>query len=65
MIYFKACQRCQGDMLLERDRYGQYLECIQCGYETDPLRLQQTRAPRVAANADVDAAADKLLAAAG
>ncbi len=61
MIYFKACNRCQGDMLLERDRYGQYVQCIQCGYETDPLRLQQAR--RVTVN--VDAVVAKILAATG
>ncbi len=61
MIYFKACNRCQGDMLLERDRYGQYLQCIQCGYETDPLRLQQARRAIV----NVDAVVAKILTKAG
>ena len=33
MIYFKACPRCQGDMSLDSDQYGWYMECLQCGYE--------------------------------
>lgn len=61
MVYFKACNRCQGDMLLERDRYGQYVQCIQCGYETDPLRLQQARRATV----NVDAVVAEILTATG
>ena len=31
LVKTKACKRCGGDLSLERDRYGTYLECIQCG----------------------------------
>ena len=27
----KACKRCRGDLSLEHDKYGTYVECIQCG----------------------------------
>ncbi|MFH1647752.1 MAG: hypothetical protein ABID71_08730 [Chloroflexota bacterium] len=27
----KACKRCGGDLSLECDIYGVYVECIQCG----------------------------------
>jgi hypothetical protein len=27
----KACKRCGGDLSLECDVYGVYIECIQCG----------------------------------
>jgi hypothetical protein len=27
----KACPRCKGDLSLECDIYGVYIECIQCG----------------------------------
>ena len=30
-IKTKACKRCGGDLSLERDRYGAYAQCIQCG----------------------------------
>ncbi len=30
-IQTKACKRCGGDLSLERDKYGTYIECIQCG----------------------------------
>ena len=35
MIYFKACQRCGGDMHLSGDYYGDYRQCLQCGYLED------------------------------
>ena len=35
MIYFKACPRCRGDMTPSEDLYGHYLECLQCGYESE------------------------------
>lgn len=31
VIWSKGCQRCGGDFSLERDRYGTYLICLQCG----------------------------------
>ncbi len=35
MIYFKACPRCRGDMAEDRDAYGFYVFCVQCGYQRD------------------------------
>ncbi len=32
MLYLKACPRCRGDVKYERDVYGRYLECLQCGF---------------------------------
>ena len=31
-LYLKACPRCRGDVKYERDVYGRYLECLQCGF---------------------------------
>ena len=31
LIRPKACQRCGGDLSLESDKYGSYMDCIQCG----------------------------------
>jgi hypothetical protein len=31
LIRTKACKRCGGDLSLECDIYGVYVECIQCG----------------------------------
>ena len=57
MIYFKACPRCQGDMHLTRDLYGRYVECFQCGYESEaaeeeqrtPLGLEEAQGVKVEA----------------
>ena len=37
MVEFKACPRCTGDLKLTRDMYGDYRECLQCGYTKDIL----------------------------
>ncbi|MBI2906338.1 MAG: hypothetical protein HYX92_01640 [Chloroflexi bacterium] len=31
MIKLKACVKCNGDVLVERDAYGWYEQCLQCG----------------------------------
>jgi hypothetical protein len=31
MFWLKACPRCLGDLHEERDLYGPYVVCIQCG----------------------------------
>ena len=35
MIYFGACPKCQGDVTLSRDSYGNFLSCLQCGLMCD------------------------------
>jgi len=36
MIKFKACPRCsQGDLILDRDAFGRFLQCIQCAHIVD------------------------------
>ena len=32
MIKLKACPKCHGDLYLQRDQYGRYMSCLQCGY---------------------------------
>ena len=32
MLELKSCPRCKGDIRIDRDTYGWYEECIQCGY---------------------------------
>ena len=42
MLYFRSCPRCKGDMHMNRDMYGTYKECLQCGHMIDierPNRL--------------------------
>ena len=44
MYWLKACPRCRGDLREEKDFYGAYVACIQCGYvlnaqDEEALRL--------------------------
>ena len=31
MFFLKSCPKCQGDMFLDQDGYGSFIECLQCG----------------------------------
>lgn len=35
MLKLKSCPRCKGDVRIDRDEYGWYEECLQCGYVCD------------------------------
>ena len=35
MIKLRACPKCRGDLYLNQDMYGKYLNCLQCGYLKD------------------------------
>jgi len=43
MLKLKSCPRCKGDVLLDRDQYGWYHYCLQCGYVCDLVEIQQPR----------------------
>jgi hypothetical protein len=40
IIQSKACKRCGGDLSIESDIYGLYIECIQCGATFSKKDLQ-------------------------
>jgi hypothetical protein len=31
MVWLKGCRRCGGDLYSEKDEYGLYIACLQCG----------------------------------
>ena len=35
MMKLHACKKCQGALILDKDEFGWYEECIQCGYTRD------------------------------
>ena len=35
MIFYKACPRCNGDIHINRDIYGTYKQCLNCGNMQD------------------------------
>lgn len=40
VFYFKGCLRCKGDVYVEKDAYGTYRKCLQCG-RMEELELQK------------------------
>ena len=32
MLWLKSCPHCKGDLYQDRDLYGHYLACFQCGH---------------------------------
>ena len=43
MLMLKACPRCRGDLYIDRDFYGQYKQCIQCGHMEDIAPAPRSR----------------------
>ena len=35
MFFFRACPSCHGDLYLESDGHGTFVECLQCGLLRD------------------------------
>lgn len=36
MVWLNSCPRCdRGDVILDNDRYGWHIRCVQCGYAKD------------------------------
>jgi hypothetical protein len=35
VIWFKYCPKCSGDVYRDKDLYGPFIACIQCGQTTD------------------------------
>ena len=35
VVYLRECIRCEGDLHRNRDFYGEYMQCLQCGYMID------------------------------
>ena len=35
MLHMKCCPKCEGDVALNKDYYGFYVTCLQCGWSKD------------------------------
>ena len=35
MLKFKGCPKCKGNIVIDRDHFGWYEQCMQCGYLHD------------------------------
>ncbi len=48
MLEIKQCPRCRGDLHTSGDIYGEYKECLQCGYMAD-VAVRRSTPKQVAA----------------
>ena len=65
MFRFNGCPKCKGDLFLDRDSYGPYLSCVQCGryYSVEQVAPQRAAAEHAAKAAVPPEVADLELAA--
>ena len=49
MYWLKQCPKCNGDLTTDRDQYGEYVSCMQCGLCKD---IQVETLPSPIANRD-------------
>ncbi len=42
MFWLRSCPRCQGDFYQDRDTFGYYLRCLQCGHEIQLLKMLES-----------------------
>jgi hypothetical protein len=47
LVRRKSCKRCGGDLSVECDVYGVFIECIQCGatYSKNDLKMAAMNSP--------------------
>ena len=38
MFWLKGCPRCKGDLYEDKDKYGHYVSCLQCGYHRNKIQ---------------------------
>ena len=62
MFYLKACTKCRGDLILEKDAFGDFLKCMQCGTLIDVEKVQGHRSV-LNQSASIDVAVRNLSAA--
>ena len=56
MVQLKACPKCRGDILLDRDMYGSYLKCLQCGSLKDIVEAYEQAGAEAESEQDRQAA---------
>jgi len=45
MLFLKGCSRCLGDLYQDRDIYGDYIVCLQCGYYLPDFERMELQGP--------------------
>ena len=42
-MLFKGCPKCHGDLHVDRDLYGTYIQCFQCGFMLDMADILEAK----------------------
>ncbi len=56
MLELRSCPRCKGDLHTNKDYYGEYRLCLQCGYMRDVTPSEDPYAAAIAKTKDPKAA---------
>ena len=62
MWKLRGCARCNGAVYINRDEYGWFVQCLQCGYHSELVNIDEARrqmqsqgeSPKVTAETDPD-----------
>ena len=60
VMKLKSCPRCKGDVMLDRDQYGWYEQCMQCGYLCDVKSIVDVSQPQIRTKKKVTTGPQKL-----
>jgi len=52
MWRFKSCPKCNGDVDIERDQWGWFEQCLQCGYLHDLENIVEVKKQRTPIETD-------------
>ncbi|MBI4338978.1 MAG: hypothetical protein HY680_03395 [Chloroflexi bacterium] len=39
MIWLRGCPKCRGELADEKDAFGYYIYCLQCGYQLSEVQI--------------------------
>ena len=42
-MLFKGCPKCHGDLHVDSDLYGTYIQCLQCGFTLDMATVLEAK----------------------
>ncbi len=68
MMWLKSCPRCGGDLYTDKDVYGSYIACLQCGHyltEAEEVVLRYVSSRQPVGRSEVAASAELVVAGAG
>lgn len=59
MWRLKACNRCRGDVFIEKDEFGWYEQCLQCGHRAELQSISESRKQPITSQKELVAVGSK------